>query len=206
MTDEDNTIDVEVTDETHDAIPPAQTEWKGKRILHRGAERDCEHCHPDLADDTEMTSGIAIVTQEQYIDRSAERRAAKLEALERAKQRAKHAELVMVADEAQVEAVKRSDRTPTRIPDRRPVVRVDVHAMDQIDYDEDYGILRVLFNKIFRHAIIADVQLPDAPDIELQVIESVGELDVVFNDLDDARDGKDEVSWQLIEWKSALAA
>lgn len=80
--------------------------------------------------------------------------------------------------------------------------RVD---LDQVDYDEDFDVLRILYGKIFRKAIVAGVQLPDMPDVEAQVQDIHGDLSEAFNDLDDARDGKTDVDWQLSEWKEALA-
>jgi len=215
MTDKDP-IDVEVVEETRDEVveeTPAPVPgthyatWQGRLIRHPGAESECEFCHPadeDLGDDPdgdiegydggfthpdvdpEMTSGIAMMTPEQYIERTRERREAE-------------------AEQLGVYTFSREDAQLAVVADNLPELRVNSAALvDQIDYQEDYGILRVLFNKLFRRAIIAGAELPEMPDIAEQV-GTVGDLTEVLNDLNDARDGKDEVSWQLTEWKAALA-
>jgi hypothetical protein len=157
MTSEDNTIDVEVTHiEEHD---------------------DFEELDQSTFD-AEMTSGIAIVTPEQYIERTPERRAA------RAEQMSKEAVI---------------------IPDRRPVLRVDPHGADHLEFAEDYSVLRVLYAKIFRRAINQGVELTDVPNVEEQVREIFGQdLIDAINDLDDARDGKTDLDWRRSEWKEAL--
>jgi hypothetical protein len=94
-----------------------------------------------------------------------------------------------------------SRQAEAQIP-RTMTPRVD---LDQVDYDEDFDVLRILYGKIFRKAIVAGVQLPDMPDVEAQVQDIHGDLSEAFNDLDDARDGKTDVDWQLSEWKEALA-
>jgi hypothetical protein len=122
--------------------------------------------HPDI--DPEMTSGIAIVTPEQYIERTPERRAAKAEQLGVYTFNAEAAQLAVIA---------------------QPVVDAD-----QQDFLEDYAILRVLANKIFRRAIQTDTRLPEPPDIWTQV-----DLTELLRQLDE-----DDVSWRLSEWKGAL--
>lgn len=117
-----------------------------------------------------------------------------------------HDEMVPL-EEATTRVIPAMSKEAVVIPDRRPALRVDPHAADQLDYEEDYSILRVLFTKIFRRAIIAGVQMPDIPELEMEIREELGsELEQAITDLDDAREGKTDIDWQLAEWKEALAA
>lgn len=124
----------------------------------------------ELAPDPEMeTSGIVIVSPEQYIERTPQRR---------------HSTEVV------------------RQPTKEVAVRVDA---DDLEFTEDYSILRLLYTKLFRRAINADAELPEMPGIEEEVREFFGaELTDAVTDLDDARDGKTDLDWQLSEWKAAL--
>jgi hypothetical protein len=80
-------------------------------------------------------------------------------------------------------------------------------AVDGIDLDEDHAMMQIMRNRIFRHAIEQDVQLPTGelgePDFEDQAAEAVGtdELLAAFVQLDAARDAEN-----IAEVTEALAA
>lgn len=126
----------------------------------------------DLGDDPDgdlegYDGGITIVTPEEYIERTPERRGQELQ--------------------RQVVAV----RTP--------------ETVDDLDFTEDFTVLRLLYNKIFRWAIIRDATLPETLEIESELRDHYGQdLTDAITDLDDAREGKTDLDWQLAEWRNEL--
>jgi hypothetical protein len=169
---------------------------------HGDAFQELEH--PDI--DPEMTSGIAIVTPEQFIDRTPSRRKARAEQMK--PKSPEQAILDTQADDGSGYTFSKDQAqlAVIAIPsDNLPAVRVDPHGADHLEWAEDYSVLRVLFSKVFRRAIIAEADLPEPPSIEEQVIEALGDdLTDAFFALDEALDQRDDVSVRLAEWKAVL--
>jgi hypothetical protein len=190
--------------------------------------------HPEI--DPEMTSGIAIVTPAQYIERTPERRAVEVETwggdVLPPAQAATHATHQPVDEdsltftgpdggkvhvmhpgaEEDCEYCHPQEEGPQGVytfsTDKAQLVVIAEPLPDaeQQDFLEDHAILRVLANKIFRRAIMAEAKLPEPPNIEdTNVIGDMTNLLDVLNELSDAGEGKDEVSWQVAEWKGTLA-
>ena len=110
----------------------------------------------------------------------------------------------IAARKAEIDAEPAMSWLPAKADDRLPAVQ-DNTDLDQVDYDEDYSVLRVLYNKLFRKAVIAGVRMPDLPEIEAEVQAVHGDPDDLLSDLDLARDGKTDVDWEIAQWKLDLA-
>lgn len=89
--------------------------------------------------------------------------------------------------------------------DGREIVTTQEHV-DRLDFDEDQTLLRLLYNRIFRWAIVRDAELPEAPDIEKEAEEAVPELTDAMKDLDEARNGMTEVDALLAQWREEVVS
>jgi hypothetical protein len=77
------------------------------------------------------------------------------------------------------------------------------HA-EHLDFQEDHDMLKILRTKLFRWAIERNVklsqQMPAIGD------ELAADLDGMWDDLDEARDGKDAVTREIKKWREELTA
>jgi hypothetical protein len=92
-------------------------------------------------------------------------------------------------------------------PDKITDLAITPERAEHQHFAEELTILAITRTRIFRQAIHTDAHLPDMPNIEIDAwAETLGpdELDDILAELDEAAQGKDPVTAEILKWRQEL--
>src|SRR5262245_4122097 len=86
-----------------------------------------------------------------------------------------------------------------------PTLRLTARQqMEEHWFLEELELLRINQNRVFRSAVMTEAELPDLPNIEVEVFAELGDLEDAFAELDAARDGRDNITAEIAKWREEL--